>query len=404
VPDALLDFLSSGLFSPSLLLLGLWLLLSIELTILTVTLYLHRSQAHRAVDFHPALAHVFRFWNWLSTGMVVREWVAVHRKHHARCETEEDPHSPAIHGMPRVLWHGVSLYQRAKREPGLLSKYGRGAPEDRLERWLYGRRSSIGPALYLLIEFLAFGVPGIAIWALQMLAIPVLAAGVVNGLGHGVGYRNFETEDRSTNLLPLGLFLGGEELHNNHHAFPTSARFALRRGEIDLGYLILRGLQRLGLANILREAPQVGERAGITSPDQETLRALLIDRFGVMSRYFREVTLPTLRQELASRGGRLRALPRRMRRALASGPHWLDAANRERFRLWLSECPLTARCVEYRQRLRLLIARGSADAEALRLALRDWMREAEASGIEALARFASRLAALSPVPLRASGG
>jgi stearoyl-CoA desaturase (delta-9 desaturase) len=400
----MLDFLSGGVLAPSLLAMMLWLLVSVQLTILTVTLYLHRSQAHRAVDFHPVLAHGFRFWNWLTTAMVVREWVAVHRKHHARCETLEDPHSPAVYGMPRVLWHGVSLYQRAKREPGLLEKYGRGAPDDWIERRLYGRHTWIGPALYLVLQFLAFGIPGVAVWALQMLAIPVLAAGVVNGLGHGVGYRNFETEDRSTNLLPFGLFLGGEELHNNHHAFPTSARFALRRGEIDLGHLILRGLARLGLARILREAPRITERPWAQAPDAETLRALLLDRFGVMRRYFREVTLPTLRQELATRGERLRTLPRRTVRALASGSHWLDARSYERFRHWLAERPLTAKTLEYRRRLRQLLARGSADAEALLAALREWMREAEASGIEALARFASRLAGLSVAPQRSSGG
>ncbi|MGA9827161.1 MAG: fatty acid desaturase, partial [Rhodanobacteraceae bacterium] len=312
--DSLLSFASRGLTQAS---WGVWItyfLVVTQLTILAVTLYLHRSQTHRGVDFHPVLAHFFRFWSWLTTAMVTKEWVSVHRKHHARCETEDDPHSPQIVGINKVLWQGVDLYKKASGNPDDLAKYGVGTPDDWIERNLYSRFPEFGPTLLMLINIALFGVVGVAIWAIQMCWIPFWAAGVVNGLGHWWGYRNFETADTSTNLTPWAFFIGGEELHNNHHAFPSSAKFALRRFEFDIGWLLIRASEKVRLAKVLRVAPTLDVRANVKLPDTETLKAVLAHRFHVMSDYFRGVTAPTLRAEKASLDDGVKALPRKLRR------------------------------------------------------------------------------------------
>jgi stearoyl-CoA desaturase (delta-9 desaturase) len=400
MPLPLYEFLTQGLLGVSWTSVLLWLLVVTQLTIFSVTLYLHRCQAHRGVDLHPVVAHFFRFWTWLTTAMVTREWVAVHRKHHAKCETEEDPHSPQIHGIAKVVIHGVQLYIDAKDDPAMLEKYGRGTPDDWLERNLYARHSWMGPGLMLIVDVAAFGVIGIAVWALQMLWIPVMAAGVVNGLGHWWGYRNFETADRSTNLSPWGFLIGGEELHNNHHAFPSSARFALRRFEFDIGWVVLRGLEKLGLATILREAPRLDIRPNMPLPDTDTLKALLAHRFSVMKHYFRHVTVPTLSQELAHAGESLKALPGRMRRALANDGRWLDGHTREHLVQWIRERPSLATVIEFRARLAGMLERGSASSEAMLESLKQWCHEAEQSGIEALSTFARSLKGYALVPAR----
>ncbi|MCM2336071.1 MAG: fatty acid desaturase, partial [Pseudomonas sp.] len=223
---SLVDFLVGGLTQAGVGTLLLYLLAATQLTIFAVTLYLHRSAAHRAVDFHPAVAHVFRFWTWLTTSMITREWAAIHRKHHAKCETEEDPHSPQVKGIGTVFWRGVELYREARADRASIEKYGKGCPDDWIERNVYTPHATLGPTLLLFISFALFGFKGVAVWAIQMAWIPFWAAGVVNGLGHWWGYRNFETTDTATNLTPWAFWIGGEELHNNHHAFPSSAKFA----------------------------------------------------------------------------------------------------------------------------------------------------------------------------------
>ncbi|MBC6942601.1 MAG: acyl-CoA desaturase [Xanthomonadales bacterium] len=389
--DILLAFAARGLSQGSWGSWLAWLLVTTQLTILAVTLYLHRSQTHRSVDFHPLVAHALRFWSWLGTGMVTREWVAIHRKHHARVETADDPHSPQVHGIGTVFWRGAELYRAASAHREDIERYGRGTPDDWIERHLYTPRASWGPALMLLLDVALFGVAGVAIWAVQMAWIPLWAAGVVNGLGHWWGYRNFETADTSTNLSPWGLWIGGEELHNNHHAYPGSARFALRRFEVDLGWIVIRGLAALGLARVLRVAPALDIRANVGLPDADTARALLAQRFRVMSEYFHGVIAPTLREEAASAGANLKALPRRLRRALGNGGRWLDAASRERLGAFTEGCPRLQRVCEFRARLAALIERNGRNGDALLEALRDWCHEAEASGIRALQEFSARL-------------
>ncbi len=387
--DQLLDFLSGGLTQASWKALLVYFLVVTQLTIFTVTLYLHRSQAHRGVDFHPLLAHFFRFWSWLTTAMVTREWVAIHRKHHAKCETAEDPHSPQVFGIERVLWSGVDLYREARRDTASIEKYGRGAPDDWIERHLYARFPEFGPTLMLIVNVALFGLWGVVLWAGQMIWIPFWAAGVVNGLGHWWGYRNFESNDTSTNLAPWAFWIGGEELHNNHHAFPSSAKFALRRFEFDIGWAAIRLFETLGLAKVLRVAPGLDIRPNVNLPDAETIKAMLAHRFQVMTDYFRGVILPTLRDEASHAGDNLRALPRRLRRALADGGRWLDDATRERLDALVRHRPTLHTVCEFRRRLAALLEERGSDG--MLSSLQQWCQEAEATGIRALQEFSARL-------------
>ena len=388
--DSVISFLARGLFQDASW--GTWIayfLIVTQLTIFTVTLYLHRSQTHRGVDFHPVLAHGFRLWSWLSTAMVTKEWVAIHRKHHARCETEDDPHSPMVHGIDKVLWEGVDLYRIASRDMAEIEKYGRGTPDDWIERNVYARAPSMGPTLLLFINFALFGAVGVAIWALQMVWIPFWAAGVVNGLGHWWGYRNFESADTSTNLSPWGLIIGGEELHNNHHAFPSSAKFSLRRFEFDIGWAAIRFFEFFRLAKVLRVAPSLDVRPNVPIPDADTVKALLSHKFHVMSDYFRGVIVPAMQEDASRAGASLKAMPRKLRNALGSGGRWLDADARERMGQFISQAPTVQTVMEYRHRLQETL--DNRNGEAMMESLRQWCREAEASGIRALQEFAAKL-------------
>ncbi|MGQ4582009.1 DesA family fatty acid desaturase [Lysobacter sp. F60174L2] len=392
--SSLLDFLAGGVLQAGFGALAIYFLVATQLTIMSVTLYLHRSQAHRAVDFHPVLAHFFRFWTWLTTSMITREWAAIHRKHHAKCETEEDPHSPQVKGIGMVFWRGVELYREARADRESIEKYGKGCPDDWIERNLYSRWPTLGPVVLLFVSFGLFGFAGVAMWALQMAWIPFWAAGVVNGLGHWWGYRNFETTDTATNLTPWAVWIGGEELHNNHHAFPSSAKFALRRFEFDIGWSVIKVLQAVKLARVLRVAPSLDVRPNIAMPDGETLKALLAIRFQAMTDYYRKVTLPTLRASDDK-------LPRKLRKALADGGRWLDDAKRERLQAWLDERPKMATLAEYRQRLQQVLDDRSHDAQTTLKKLHAWCVEAEASGIHSLQQFSARLKGYALVPARA---
>ena len=390
--DSLIQFLTSGLAGLGWLGLLAVLLVFTQLTIFSVTLYLHRSQAHRGVDFHPLVAHFFRFWTWLTTSMITREWVAIHRKHHAKVETEDDPHSPQTRGIGKVFWEGVELYREARSDRASIEQYGKGAPDDWLERTLYTPHANLGPTLLLGLNFVLFGLPGIALWAIQMAWIPFWAAGVVNGLGHWWGYRNFESADTSTNLTPWALWIGGEELHNNHHAFPSSARFSMRRWEFDIGWAVIKGLEKVGLARVLRVAPTLDIRPNITAPDTETLRALLSHRFQAMTDYQRNVLKPALREEAAAAGAKLRELlPRRMRRGLVDDGRWLKPDAREQLQEWVQQRPRIKALVEHRARLSALLEARSHDAAERLRQLQAWCHEAEASGIRALQEYSMRL-------------
>lgn len=402
MPASFLDFLAGGLLQFGWGAMVIYFLIATQLTIFSVTLYLHRSQAHRGVDFHPVLAHFFRFWTWLTTSMITKEWVAIHRKHHAKCETEEDPHSPMYKGIKTVFWRGVELYREARAQREDIEQYGKGAPNDWIERHLYTPHATMGPTLLLFISFALFGFAGVAMWAIQMAWIPFWAAGVVNGLGHWWGYRNFETTDTATNLTPWGVWIGGEELHNNHHAFPSSARFALRKWEFDIGWAAIKGFQTLGLAKVLRVAPALDVRPNINVPDGDTMKALLAHRFQAMTDYQRNVIGPALREEAAAAGAKLRALlPRQLRKGLVDDGRWLKPEAREQLQNWVSQRPRIRTLVEHRARLSALLeARSHNAAESLHN-LQAWCREAEASGIRALQDFSARLKGYSLQSVRA---
>ena len=390
--DSILDFLAGGLLQFSWVGMLVYLLVATQLTILSVTLYLHRSQAHRGVDFHPVIAHVFRFWTWLTTSMITKEWVAIHRKHHAKCETAEDPHSPMQKGIKTVFWRGVELYRDARTQRADIEKYGKGCPNDWIERHLYTPHATLGPTLLLFVSFALFGVLGVAAWAIQMFWIPFWAAGVVNGLGHWWGYRNFETDDTATNLTPWGLWVGGEELHNNHHAFPSSAKFALRRWEVDIGWGVIKLFETVGMAKVLRVAPTLDVRPNIHVPDGHTLKALLAIRFQAMTDFQRDVLKPALQEEARSTGAKLRSLlPRKLRKGLADDGRWLKPDAREQLQSWVDQRPRIRVLVEHRAKLAAVLGARSQSASDTLHNLQAWCHEAEASGIRALQEFSARL-------------
>jgi stearoyl-CoA desaturase (delta-9 desaturase) len=324
--------------------------------------------------------------------MITREWVAIHRKHHAKCETEEDPHSPMKKGIATVFCRGVELYREARGQREDIEKYGKGCPDDWIERHLYTPHATMGPTALLFVSFALFGFAGVAVWAVQMLWIPFWAAGVVNGLGHWWGYRNFETDDTATNLTPWGVWIGGEELHNNHHAFPSSAKFALRKWEVDIGWGVIRGLERVGLAKVLRTAPRLNVRPNINVPDADTLKALLAVRFQAMTDYQRNVLKPALREEARAAGAKLRSLlPRKLRRGLADDGRWLKPDARLQLQAFVAQRPRVATLVEHRRRLAAVLEARSQNAADTLHALQAWCHEAEASGIRALQEFSARL-------------
>jgi stearoyl-CoA desaturase (delta-9 desaturase) len=365
---------------------------SIQITFMGVTLYLHRDATHRALDLHPALRHFFRFWLWLTSGIITKEWVAVHRKHHARCETPEDPHSPVIVGLKKVLLEGAELYQAAARDPELVEKYGRGTPDDWVERNLYSKYRNLGIVLLIIIDLLLFGVPGIIIIAAQLIANPLLAAGVVNGVGHYYGYRNFECADAARNVFPWGFLLAGEELHNNHHAFPSSAKFSVRPWEFDIGWLYIRVFQALGLAKVLRVAPEPVKIEPRVQIDLENVRAVIVNRMHVLREYTRSVTLPVFREELRNARG---ALSRRVRKLLIREPGLLDSNARSRLSEVLASNETLKTVHEFRERLAAMWSGAHMSNDKLIQHLRDLIAQAEASGIKVLQDFANTLRSYS---------
>jgi stearoyl-CoA desaturase (delta-9 desaturase) len=362
-----------------------------HVTIASVTIFLHRAQAHRALDLHPAVSHFFRLWLWLTTGMVTAEWVAIHRRHHARCETPEDPHSPQVLGLRKVLWEGAELYQKAATDKALIERYSHGTPDDWLERNVYGRLRWQGPAVMLITDFVLFGAAGVAIWAVQMIWIPFWASGVINGIGHYWGYRNFESPDAATNISPWGILIGGEELHNNHHAFPSSARLSNRWWEFDIGWLYIRTLEILRLAKVRRVAPRPQLAAGKTMVDLDTLKAVITNRMHVAARYARDVIRPVSRKELCGADAACRRVYRQARKLLVRDEAHLDETSRQRLARLLEKSPTLATVVEYRKKLQDVWERTTANQEALLQSLQDWCRQAEASGIRSLAEFAHTL-------------
>jgi stearoyl-CoA desaturase (delta-9 desaturase) len=389
---SMVAFLSSGILDLAWWQLVLLTLLLTHITIAAVTIYLHRCQAHRALSLHPVVAHFFRFWLWLTTGMRTHEWVAVHRYHHARCETVEDPHSPQILGIRKVLWEGAELYRGATADKPLMQRYSHGTPNDGLERYVY-RHSFIGISSLLIIDLVLFGMPGLAMWATQMLWIPFFAAGVVNGLGHYWGYRNFASLDAATNISPWGILIGGEELHNNHHAFPSSAKLSAKWWEFDIGWLYIRLLSFMGLAKVRRVAlkPLLSEDKKI---DMDTVKAVVTHRMHVLANYAREVVRPVTQQELCRSEQHCGKLARQARQLLANDN--LDAVGRQRLQEILQQSQVLQTVHQYRHRLKAIWERTASNQEALLESLQAWCREAEATGIQALEDFSRSLRGYRP--------
>ena len=365
-----------------------------HVTIASVTIFLHRHQAHRALDLHPLASHFFRFWLWLTTGMVTKEWAAVHRKHHARCDTPEDPHSPQVLGIHRVLWGGVFLYIRESNKADTLARYGHGTPDDWIERKLYSRHKILGIVLMGVVDMALFGVlPGGLILLAQIAWIPFWAAGVVNGIGHYWGYRNWPAQDASTNISPIGILIGGEELHNNHHAFPTSAKLSNKWYEFDIGWLYIRVLQTLGLATVKHVAPTARLVAPKPAVDLQTVQAVTRCHYDVLASY-----AGFLKQAYAQEFGKLRRLSPDKARLLRAVKPWitrdegtLDEARRLRLATALRGSQALDTMVSMRRELTALWSRSAASGEQLVRQLQDWCQRAEASGIVPLAEFSKRL-------------
>ena len=390
----LLDLLQHGILGLSGVAKVLVTLVMLQVSLMATTLYLHRDQAHRAIDLHPALRHFFRFWMWLTSGMVTREWVAVHRKHHALCEKVGDPHSPVVFGLKKVLLEGAELYRVDARNPDVVAKYSRGTPDDWLERKFYLPHTTAGIYTLLVLNVLLFGVIGITIFAVQMAAMPVLSAGIINGLGHARGYRNFESDDAATNLYPIALFIGGEELHNNHHAFPSSAKFSVRPWEFDIGWMYITIFTALGLCKVRRVAPEPQFAPAPRQVDIETLKAVLVNRMHVLRDYSSKVTLPVFRREAQVDATAREASPR----LLIRRPQLLDEVARARLTSLLANNQALRTVHEFRLQLAAVWEQANVSNEALVRQLREWCARAEASGIEALQEFSARLRGYLPTP------
>lgn len=366
-----------------------------HITIASVTIFLHRHQAHRALDLHPLASHFFRFWLWLTTGMITREWAAVHRKHHAKCETPDDPHSPQVYGLNRVLWGGVLLYRDATSDRETLTRYGHGTPDDWIERKLYSAHNFLGIALLLGVDGLLFGiVPGLLIWVTQMLWIPFWAAGVINGVGHFWGYRNFNCADASTNIVPFGILIGGEELHNNHHAFSTSAKLSARWFEFDIGWAYIRLLSVFGLARVKKVIPIPRFAPAGTAVDFDTLQAIITHRYDVVKRYVASLH-DICRDEIAQLRARAVVieddLAKRLGTWLAHGESALGNSERQQLARVLNASRRLTTVFALRQDLEALWARSTASREQLLKQLHDWCLSAEQSGIRQLEEFSGRL-------------
>jgi len=359
-----------------------------HITIVAVTVFLHRSQAHRALDLHPLPSHFFRLWLWLTTGMETKAWVAIHRKHHARVETEEDPHSPQIYGIKKVLLEGAELYRAEAKNQETLDKYGYGTPDDWLERYIYTPWSGKGLIIMLAINLLLFGIPGITIWAVQMLWIPLFAAGVINGIGHWWGYRNYEVQDASTNIVPWGILIGGEELHNNHHTFASSAKLSSKWWEFDIGWMYIRLFEMTGLARVKKVAPKPVLNPAKSTIDMDTLKAIITNRFQVMANYSRVVLARVHRDEMRNAADTTyRNLLKKTRRLLVRETSLLDETAKQKLESVLNHSATLETVYRYKQRLQEIWQRSAVSNEHLLHALQDWCRQAEATRIKALQDF-----------------
>jgi len=392
--DAALDWLAHGLLAASWWQIVLYALVTTHITIASVTIYLHRHQAHRAMDLHAIPAHFFRLWLWLGTGQVTKEWVSIHRKHHAKCETAEDPHSPQTRGIKTVFWKGAELYRAESKNMETMSKFGHGTPKDWIERNLYTRYSWQGVGLMMIINLALFGAAGLAVWAVQMIWIPVTAAGIINGIGHYWGYRNFEAPDASTNISPWGIMIGGEELHNNHHTYPTSAKFSVKPYEFDIGWVYIRALEKMGLATVKKVPPKLQLGAIKPVADEKTLEALIAHRYEVMAGFARALRHAGRNEiELLKAKKADASVLRAANRWLHRDDDKVPATAKLHVAQARAEHPVLDKMVTMREELRQMWLSTSASSEQLASDLQAWCHRAEESGIAALREFSMKLRA-----------
>ena len=393
--NAAIDWLARGVLDLSWWQIVLFALAMTHITIASVTIYLHRHQAHRALDLHAIPSHFFRLWLWMTTGMVTKQWAAIHRKHHAKCEQAEDPHSPQVYGIKKVFFEGAELYRAETKNKETMARYGHGTPDDWIERNLYTRYSWQGVGLMLIIDLFLFGAVGAAVWALQMAWIPITAAGIINGIGHYWGYRNFEATDASTNVFPWGIIIGGEELHNNHHTYPTSAKLSVKPYEFDIGWLYINILSALGLAKVKKTPPKLA--LGDVKPvaDDKTLEALIAHRYEIMAGYAAGVQR-TVQQELTALKDRSAdtAVVKAAIRWLHRDAEKVPASAAPKLAQVREASPVLDKLVTMREELRQLWLNTSLNREQLLANLQAWCKRAEESGIAALQDFSKQLRAV----------
>ena len=393
ISDFVIDFLAHGLVRASAWELVVITLIMTHITIAGVTIFLHRCQAHRALELHAIPSHFFRFWLWMTTGMVTKEWAAIHRKHHAKCETEEDPHSPVTRGIKKVFFEGAELYRAESRNRETVEKYGHGTPDDWIERNLYTKYSALGVSLMLVLDLVLFGVLGLTVWAVQMAWIPVTAAGVINGIGHFWGYRNFDSTDASKNIFPIGILIGGEELHNNHHTYGTSAKLSNKWYEFDIGWLYISIMAFLGLAKVKKVPPEPRFDLQKQVCDLTTLQSVVANRYDVMAKYASSLKR-TWREEVGQlkQGARLEPeFLKSTKQLLQRAPDTLQLMQKQQLSELFQHSKALKTMHEMRTELAALWERSHQSSDQLVLQLRDWCARAEASGIRSLEEFSYRL-------------
>ena len=388
-----LQFMATGITDLSAWQVFLYTMVVTHITIASVTIYLHRHQAHRALELHAIPSHFFRFWLWLTTGQVTKEWAAIHRKHHAKCDTEEDPHSPVTRGIKKVFWEGAELYRAESKNMETMAKYGHGTPTDWIERNLYTKYSWLGVVSLFFINFILFGVIGISVWAVQMMWIPITAAGIINGIGHYWGYRNYDCADAATNIIPFGILIGGEELHNNHHTYATSAKLSSKWYEIDIGWAYIRALEMLGLAKVKKLAPEPKFSHGKLEADFETLQSVIANRYDVMAKYAKSIKHAWKEEleHLKHKAELEKRFLKSSRKLMQREPGKLADAHHEQ----LSELFQHSKALETMHHMRVELGaiweRSHFTREQLLQKLQDWCTRAEASGIKSLQDFSLRL-------------
>ncbi len=386
--DLLLNWLANGYLDWSWWQVTIFTLVATHITIAAVTIFLHRCQAHRALDLHPIISHFFRFWLWLTTGMVTKEWTSIHRKHHAKCETVDDPHSPVILGIGTVLSRGAELYKNEAANQETLDKFGHGTPDDWLERNIYSQFSWQGVAIMLIVDVFLFGGIGLTVWAIQMLWIPITAAGVINGIGHFWGYRNYDCEDASKNIIPWGILIGGEELHNNHHTFATSAKLSNKWYEFDIGWMYIQIMSAVGLANV-KKIPPKPVLSDLRPADHNTLEAIIANRYEIMARYSK-----TLRNFFISEVQHMQVLASHLSDArtwLAKDESRLSEQEGVKLEELMASNAQLRKMIEMRRDLQAIWGRSNASREQLVAQLHAWCQRAEDSGLSSLRDFSLRL-------------